>query len=55
MMDRDTRDRFLYAIEEAIECEQEANVAAKKARFLQERMRELYKELNKPAKEEETK
>ena len=50
-MNEDTRDRFLFAIEEAIECEREANVAARKARFLQERMRALYRELNKPTKE----
>ncbi len=47
-MNEDTRHRFLYAIEEAIECEWKAKVAATKARFLQERMRELYQELNKP-------
>ena len=50
-MNEDTRDRFLYAIEEAAECEGYAKVAMRKAKFLQERMRELYKELNKQAKE----
>lgn len=51
-MNEDTRHRFLFAIEEAAECESYAKVAARKAKFLQERMRELYQELNKQTKED---
>lgn len=52
-MDKDFLDRYLYAAEEAIECERMAKCAAAKAKFIHERMMELYKELNAPAKEEE--
>ena len=54
-MNKDTRDRFLYAIEEAIECEWKAKVAATKAKFVHERMLELYNELNAQEKEEKAK
>lgn len=49
-MNEDTRDRFFFAIEEAAECESHAKLVAKKAKFLQERMRELMKELDEPTK-----
>ena len=52
-MDKDFLDRYLYAVEEARECERIAKCAANKAKFIHERMMELYEELNTPAKEEE--
>ncbi len=45
-MDKDFLDRYLYAAEEAIECERIAKCAAAKAKFIHERLMELYKELN---------
>ena len=51
-MDKDFRDRYLYAVEEARECERIARCAANKAKFIHERMMELYKELNTQEKEE---